>query len=856
MSSNPYFLRWISLPLAIALGVALTMPWHTEALGREAARLDGFTQADGSSVFALTLEPSISADTGPRDIVVLFSTAASHTGDYRAKSLATLQAMLLKLGASDRVKLVAFDLNATDLSEGFLAPRGPQIDAAVKTLTRRTPLGACDLEKALDAAANSYSGDNRPARAIVYIGDGSSRANPLTADQLDRLVSDLVAQRAPVIGFGVGPLVDSQLLGTLASRTGGVVLTERSDVDASEYGARLAAAVHGSVLWPSAGAGVKWPKGLDVYPKVLPPLRNDRDTVLVGVAKSTAAWQVDIRVDGRVGAQNLAFNVPELKSRAANGYLAALVAQAKRDGGRTLPLIDTASLATAKQQIEAGGRGLSELAREALASGNPEGAINLAGEALLRNPNDLSARAIKNAAAQPGVAAAPAAGVRRAGGEPGDLNLQGGAAPPAAGLAAAALINTINVLEEQWQSDVRNTINHARKMVDVDPAGAESLILRKQQDLLAVAEICAEIKDRLMNRLHAAALEMKHRGEESTFRRQQMQRQAAAQKEMEMTAAALAQDQAKLKQLMERYDSLMAEGRRRLAEESAALEAEKIVNRSQPAAGPMIVAANVSSRFAGAYDARMATRVAGQKGFVDAMYQTEKSHVPQPDDPPIVYADAETWKELTARRKERYSAMSLSKPSDAEKKIERALQGPTTIEFVDTKFKDVIEYLKDLHHVEIQLDTAALKDAGFDENTEITKSLKGISLRSALKLLLEDFKLKFVIHNDVLLITTAEKAESGDFTTTKVYPVSDIVLPIKDAGFKGGFGGLGPSNTLGCNPPGGGNNGPFDNPMGNGNQMGHNPFGNQMGNGNPLGNGNQMGNGLFNIPREIVPNGG
>ena len=38
------------------------------------------------------------------------------------------------------------------------------------------------------------------------------------------------------------------------------------------------------------------------------------------------------------------------------------------------------------------------------------------------------------------------------------------------------------------------------------------------------------------------------------------------------------------------------------------------------------------------------------------MYQTEKSHVPVADDPPIVYPDAETWKELTARRKEKYSS--------------------------------------------------------------------------------------------------------------------------------------------------------------------------------------------------------
>ena len=55
--------------------------------------------------------------------------------------------------------------------------------------------------------------------------------------------------------------------------------------------------------------------------------------------------------------------------------------------------------------------------------------------------------------------------------------------------------------------------------------------------------------------------------------------------------------------------------------------------------------------------------------------------------------------------------------------------------------------------------TAALKEAGISENTPITKHFKGISLRSGLKLLLDELQLKYVIHNEVLLITSPEKAE-------------------------------------------------------------------------------------------------
>jgi hypothetical protein len=115
--------------------------------------------------------------------------------------------------------------------------------------------------------------------------------------------------------------------------------------------------------------------------------------------------------------------------------------------------------------------------------------------------------------------------------------------------------------------------------------------------------------------------------------------------------------------------------------------------------------------------------------------------------------------------------------SPAERKIRAALLQPTQIEFVETPLKDVVDYLKELHHIEIQLDTAALKEAGVDESAPVTKNLKGISLRSALKLLLDELQLKYVIHNEVLLITSPAKAESDEYMITKAYPVGDLVVP-------------------------------------------------------------------------------
>jgi beta-lactamase regulating signal transducer with metallopeptidase domain len=113
--------------------------------------------------------------------------------------------------------------------------------------------------------------------------------------------------------------------------------------------------------------------------------------------------------------------------------------------------------------------------------------------------------------------------------------------------------------------------------------------------------------------------------------------------------------------------------------------------------------------------------------------------------------------------------------SAAAAKIEKTLSSPTHLEFADTPLQDVVDYLKDFHNIEVQLDTKALNDVGVKSDTPITKSLKGVSLRSALRLLLRDHGLTYTIQDEVLLITTPEEAQNH--LQTAIYPVGDLVVP-------------------------------------------------------------------------------
>jgi hypothetical protein len=116
-------------------------------------------------------------------------------------------------------------------------------------------------------------------------------------------------------------------------------------------------------------------------------------------------------------------------------------------------------------------------------------------------------------------------------------------------------------------------------------------------------------------------------------------------------------------------------------------------------------------------------------------------------------------------------------------KIEQTLARPTEMKFIDTPLQDVVDYLKQRHRIEIQIDTRALDDVGIGQDTPIDKSLKGISLRSALRLILRELDLTYMIDNEVLLITTPEEAESRLHTT--IYPVGDLLASGDKSAFPG-----------------------------------------------------------------------
>ena len=110
----------------------------------------------------------------------------------------------------------------------------------------------------------------------------------------------------------------------------------------------------------------------------------------------------------------------------------------------------------------------------------------------------------------------------------------------------------------------------------------------------------------------------------------------------------------------------------------------------------------------------------------------------------------------------------------AVQRIVQALEDDTTLEFVEAPLAEVVQFLKDQHEIEIQIDEPALKDMGLSTDERANKQLDGVTLRSALNLVLHDLGLDWTIANEVLLITTPEVAQTT--MVTRVYDVGDLIL--------------------------------------------------------------------------------
>jgi len=133
----------------------------------------------------------------------------------------------------------------------------------------------------------------------------------------------------------------------------------------------------------------------------------------------------------------------------------------------------------------------------------------------------------------------------------------------------------------------------------------------------------------------------------------------------------------------------------------------------------------------------------------------------------------------TGTQLHRYLEHYRADPREAS--IRAALDRKADFDFVETPLKDVVTYFADQQGIPILLRSQKLEEASISPDTPVTKSVRGITLRSALNLLLRDLELAYVVENGVLTITTKEEAQSTPFSLQTAMWVSIAVAMVLGA---------------------------------------------------------------------------
>jgi hypothetical protein len=108
--------------------------------------------------------------------------------------------------------------------------------------------------------------------------------------------------------------------------------------------------------------------------------------------------------------------------------------------------------------------------------------------------------------------------------------------------------------------------------------------------------------------------------------------------------------------------------------------------------------------------------------------------------------------------------------SPTELKIREALDDPTELQFPNTPLRTALEFLGDVHDINIIIDETGLTDEGISIDDTVDITLKDVSLKSGLNVLLKPAGLTYVVRNEVMMITTQSKADGT--IDTQAYDVS------------------------------------------------------------------------------------
>jgi len=397
--------------------------------------------------------------------------------------------------------------------------------------------------------------------------------------------------------------------------------------------------------------------------------------------------------------------------------------------------------------------------------------VALVAAAAARGAEDVEAAAgaAEATAARRVMSAAIAAAAADPAAEPGPVR----AADPASS-AAGGKDEPAGLVIAKLSAEVAARQLESKRIAQKSPAEAMA-ILDAIEARVARETIPAEARTQLERRIERARYDI----EEATGKRRAEialdRKNSAVEAQIDRERAKRVEVDQRLAMLVEEYNVLVDERRFQ--------EAEAIAKKAAQLAPDNAVVRQLLSQ------SRMVRRLSTQQSldgvkqaaFLDDAEDTQRSSAPFVG--PITFPETKDWTDLTKNRS-RLEAEGRSRASAAEIEIKKKLDTKVRATYRNEPFATVLDALAKQADVPIHLDMVGLENEAVRSDTPVTISLdQPISLKSALKLVLEPLHLESTIRDEVLKITSPRLVKGENYSVS--YQVADLVVPIPNFSSEG-----------------------------------------------------------------------
>jgi tetratricopeptide (TPR) repeat protein len=811
------------------------------------------------------LPPQKATPPRPRDYLVLVDTAAHMAGGDLQAAQTLLQSFLRHVGNEDRVALWTLNTKPHDLTNGFQPSN--KLDVALKKLKEEYPAGAVNFRDSLPEAIKLFDGKQGRQHVILFLGSGQSIAGPLDADLRASLCKEMTANHIAFYSVPLGSHLDPYNLHGLANYTGGKVVRYGLGSTPDKWAAALFEALSQPILYDSA---IQLPQQVsEVMPTTLPPLRPDVPTLVVGkLAGAPAkgdqrdagppngpAGRFEYTLTGKVnGGEEIRIAVSEKMPQPDddNYFLVNMLDQWRTQKDRPALLQADRALAHAYETNQLARADLVAQAEWAVEQKKFEVAERLYQRALQADPTSVRAKVglklvedlrsgkkslddlknwfkfkkgdkISRITPQGKVVQLDAEQVFAEAGE------KDNPPPLAPDMNDANRLNEIKgrqaIVDQEQRQIVEDAIRQANRMVLTRPDDAHEFLKRTLDGVRTNPDLSNEMRASLSNRLQRALQNVDIQGAVVKRDQEEALRLMAAANARATIGAQERMEQDVIRARMQVYHNYMNQAREQSAYRQAQAIRKDLTDQGLPV--PPAVTAGYATGLVGYHlrEVRELRRIREER-WLATLLEVDRSHIPFPDEPPVEFPPAATWKALSELRKGRYESATFGADLPEQGiRLRQELSKEVNYEGLEdpkATLNDALEQLSTRYHLTFDINEKAfemdqLKDVARTPIAETPippmRTTLSTVLRKILRRVAAPSGATYLIRRDVIEITTGTFAAAEK--TVRVYPVADIVYPIPksfnpfmlmgsatifglSAGALGGFAGIGGMAGLGA----------------------------------------------------------